>query len=203
MTDDARWHSPAAERNQGPILAALQTLLPDQGTALEIASGSGQHAAHFAAGLPGWQWQPTDAQAESLPSIAAWCAGLKNVHSPVPLNVMAPGWPDVPTSADAIFCANMLHIAPWPTCAALMQGAARHLTAQGLLLIYGPFIADDEPLAPSNAAFDADLRLRNPAWGLRRLADVQAQAQTAGLRLRQQQQMPANNLLLVFERISP
>jgi hypothetical protein len=203
MTDDARLHSPAAERNQGPLLAALQVLLPDQGTALEVASGTGQHAARFAAGLPGWRWQPTDAQAESLPSIAAWCEALKNVSPPVQLNVMATTWPHVPTQADAIFCANMLHIAPWPTCAALMRGAARHLTAKGLLLIYGPFVVDGQALATSNAAFDADLRARNQAWGLRHLADVQGQAQTAGLRLRQQQQMPANNLLLVFERISP
>jgi Protein of unknown function (DUF938) len=205
---DPRLHSPAAERNQGPILAALQTLLPARGWALEIASGTGQHAAHFAAGLPDWRWWPSDAQAESLPSILAWCAGLKNVSPPLLLNVMSPEWLGAPKSLDALFCANLLHIAPWPTCAALMQGAARHLAkssaaASGLLLIYGPFVVDGQALAPSNAAFDADLRARNPLWGLRRLADVQTQALAAGLRLQQQQPMPANNLLLVFEQAVP
>jgi Protein of unknown function (DUF938) len=202
MATDPRLHSPAAERNQGPILAALQELLPAQGQALEIASGTGQHAAHFALGLPGWQWLPSDAQAESLPSIVAWCEGLANISAPVQLDVTSPAWAGVPPSVDAMFCANMLHIAPWPSCAGLMQGAARHLSVRGLLLIYGPFVVDGQPLAPSNAAFDADLRTRNQAWGLRRLADVQAQAQAPSLRLRQQQQMPANNLLLLFERSS-
>jgi Protein of unknown function (DUF938) len=208
MDTDHRLHSPAAERNQAPLLAALQTLLPAQGQALEIASGTGQHAAHFAAGLPGWRWWPSDAQAESLPSIQAWCAGLHNVSPPLLLNVMSPEWLGVPARLDALFCANLLHIAPWPSCAALMQGAARHLAksaaaASGLLLVYGPFVVDGQDLAPSNAAFDADLRARNQHWGLRRLADVQAQAQAAGLRLRHQQQLPANNLLLVFEPAAP
>jgi Protein of unknown function (DUF938) len=205
---DHRLHSPAAERNQGPILAALQGLLPAQGRALEIASGTGQHAAHFAAGLPGWRWWPSDAQAESLPSIQAWCTGLKNVSPPLLLDVMSSEWLGAPTPLDALFCANLLHIAPWPTCAALMRGAARHLVkshaaASGRLLIYGPFVVDGQALAPSNAAFDADLRARNPHWGLRRLDDVQAQARAAGLRFQHQQPMPANNLLLVFEPAGP
>jgi hypothetical protein len=201
--DDARLHSPAAERNRGPILAALQSVLPTATTTssmLEIASGTGQHAAYFAAAFPGWQWWPTDAHAPSLASIAVWCAELNNVAAPVHLDVLAPHWAGVPNQVTAIYCANLLHIAPWASCAGLMQGAARHLTTTGLLLIYGPFIVDGESLASSNAAFDADLRSRDPAWGLRRLADVSTQAQAAGLRLRERRDMPANNLLLVFER---
>jgi hypothetical protein len=197
-----RQHSAAAERNQGPILAVLQRVFPATGLALEIASGTGQHAAHFATGLPGWRWQPTDAEPQALASINAWCDGLPNVLPPLPLDVLAPQWPGVPVQVDALFCANMLHISPWPTCAALMQGAARHLVPQGLLLLYGPYLVDGEPTAPGNLAFDADLRARNPAWGLRRLADVLDQAEAAGLQLLERVRMPANNLLLVLARAS-
>ena len=194
----ARAHSPAAERNRGPILAELQRLLPARGVALEIASGTGQHAAHFAAGLPGWQWWPTDGEPRALASIAAWCAGLANVQPAVPLDVCAAAWPGVPAPVDAVYCANLIHIAPWPACAGLMQGAARHLAAHGLLLLYGPFFVDGEAAAPGNLAFDADLRRRDADWGVRRLADVLRQAEAAGLRLRERIAMPANNLLLVF-----
>ena len=200
MDTDARQHSPAAERNRAPILAELLRLLPAQGLALEIASGTGQHAAHFAAALPGWQWQPSDGDARSLASIAAWCEGLANVRPPLPLDVLAPHWPGVPATVDAIFCANMIHISPWATTPALMQGAARHLAATGVLILYGPYLVDGEPTAASNLAFDADLRARNPDWGLRRLADVGQQAAASGLQLRERVAMPANNILLVFAR---
>jgi SAM-dependent methyltransferase len=200
MADDARRYSAAAERNRTPILAELQRLLPAQGRALEIASGTGQHAAHFAAALPGWRWLPTDGDPAALASVAAWCAGLANVLPAQLLDVGATTWPAAPASVDAIFCANLLHIAPWDNCAALMRGAARHLAPRGLLLLYGPFLVDAEATAASNLAFDADLRRRNPAWGLRRLADVLQQAAAAGLRLRERVAMPANNLLLVLER---
>jgi len=200
MPLDARQHSPAAERNQGPIAAVLQRVLPAQGVALEIASGTGQHAAHFAAALPLWQWQPSDGDAASLPSIRAWCQGLANVMPPLHLDVLAPHWPGAPEAADAVFCANMLHIAPWPTCAALMQGAARHLAPQGLLLLYGPYLVEGENTAPGNLAFDADLRRRHPAWGLRWLHDVLAQAAHVGLHLQERVAMPANNLMLVLAR---
>ena len=203
MDTDSRHHSPAAERNQGPILEVLQRLLPARGVALEIASGTGQHAAYFSAALAGWRWQPTDAEARSLASIAAWCAGLGNVVAPIQLDVLAAHWAGAPEQVDAIFCANLLHISPWATCAALMQGAARHLAPQGLLLLYGPYLVDGEPVAAGNLAFDADLRARDPAWGLRRLADVIAQAEAAGLRLRERVPMPANNLLLVLARAEP
>jgi hypothetical protein len=195
-----RRRSAAAERNRAPILALLQKLLPAHGVALEIASGSGQHAAHFAAALPRWQWQPSDAEVEALPSIDAWCAGLANVRPALPLDVLRDEWHGVPAQVDAIYCANMLHIAPWPTCAGLMRGAARHLAGNGMLLVYGPFVVDATPTAPSNLAFDADLRARNPAWGLRKLADVAREAEAVGLRLRDREPMPANNLLLVFGR---
>jgi hypothetical protein len=197
---DARRHSPAAERNGPPILAALQRLLPATGVLLEIASGTGQHAAFFSAGLPGWQWQPSDVDAAALPSIAAWCEGLDRVRPPIVLDVLATTWPGVPAELDAIYCANMIHIAPWACTAALMQGAARHLAADGLLITYGPYLVDGEATAASNIAFDADLRARNPAWGLRRLSNVQAQAAAAGLYLRDNLAMPANNRLLAWAR---
>lgn len=200
MNSPARRHSPAAERNSGPILAQLQRLLPERCSVLEIASGTGQHAAHFGQQQPQWQWWPTEAETQALPGISAWCEGLPNVHPPQSLDVMADTWPGVPPRVDAVFCANMLHISPWPTCAALMRGAARHLAARSLLLLYGPYVIEGEPTAPSNLAFDADLRARNPAWGLRALPAVLQEAQAAGLRMRERTPMPSNNQLLVLER---
>ncbi len=198
---DPRKHSSAAERNRQAILEVLQQWLPAQGTALEIAAGTGQHAVHFAAGLPGWQWQPSDPDPSSLASIAAWreAAALGNLAPPLHLDVLAWPWP-VAASFDAMFCANMLHIAPWSTCAGLMRGAAELLARDGRLVIYGPFVIDGMDTVPSNLAFDADLRARNPAWGLRRLAEVQAEADGAGLALLQRQAMPANNTMLMFGR---
>lgn len=200
MPTDARRHSPAAERNGPPILAELQRVLPPSGLLLEIASGSGQHASFFSEGLPGWQWQPSDFNADLLPSIAAWCEGLPRVRPPVQLDVTAAHWPGVPDVVDAIYCANMIHASPWVTTPGLMQGAGRHLAPHGLLITYGPYIEDDVPTAPSNLAFDADLRGRGAGWGIRRLADVAAEAAAAGLALRERIAMPANNLLLVWAR---
>ncbi len=200
MNDDPRRHSPAAERNAAPILAELQRLLPARGVLLEIASGTGQHAAHCSAGLPGWQWLPSDFEASALASIAAWCAGLERVAAPLQLDVLQPHWPGVPATVDAIYCANMIHIAPWACCAGLMRGAARHLSAAGLLITYGPYLEDAVPTSPGNLAFDADLRARDPAWGLRRLEDVAQEASRAGLQLRERVAMPANNLLLAWGR---
>ena len=200
----AALHSPAAERNQRPILQALQQWLPAQGRALEIASGTGQHVAFFAAHMPGWQWQPSDAHPQGFDSINAWCAqaGVSNVHAPMPLDVLASRWPSASApfdhSFDAIFCANMLHISPWATCAALMQGAARHLAPQGQLMTYGPYLETGVPTSSGNLAFDLSLRQSDPAWGIRQLDDVLQQARLAGLQLRQRVPMPALNLLLVF-----
>jgi SAM-dependent methyltransferase len=195
-------HSPAADRNKDPILAVLRRVLPPRGSALEIASGTGQHAAAFAAALPDWTWQPTEAEPAMVTAIAERTAGLANVRAPVLLDVMAPEWPSPAAPFadrfDAVFCANMLHIAPWPASAGLMRGAARALVPGGLLVTYGPYLEDDVPTAPSNLAFDQDLRQRNAAWGIRRLEDVAEEARLAGLALRERHAMPANNLLLVF-----
>ena len=150
--------------------------------------------------MPGWRWQASDGDAESLPSIAAWCEGLANALPPIHLDVMAARWPGAPARVDAVFSANMIHISPWATTAALLAGAARHLADAGLVMLYGPFLVDGEPTAPSNVAFDANLRERNPVWGLRRLADVAQRAQVSGLELRERVAMPANNLLVVFAR---
>lgn len=193
-------HSPAADRNKEPILARLRDILAGRGTMLEIASGTGQHAAWFAAALPGWTWQPTDADAAMLPAIAERVAhaGLGNVLPPRQLDVTAQPWPVASQTFDAIFCANMLHIAPWDACVGLMAGAARHLAPGGLLVTYGPYIEEGVPTAPGNLAFDESLRARDPSWGIRTLAQVVGEAGRAGLVLAQRHAMPANNLLLVF-----
>lgn len=196
--------SSAAERNAAPILSALRQHLSARGKALEIASGTGQHAAHFAAALPGWRWQPSDWQDHAFASISQWAdkSGARNVQPPVLLDVRAAQWPDSSPhfgrDFDLVYCANMLHIAPWPCCAGLMQGAARHLRPGGLLVVYGPFVENDVATAPSNQAFDADLRRRDPEWGLRTLDAVCQEAAHAGLALQSRQSMPANNLLLCF-----
>ena len=197
----AALHSPAAERNQQVILEALLQLLPEQGIALEIASGSGQHIAHFSAQMPGWDWLASDPSPEALASIAAW---RPQGRRPLQLDVLQQDW-GLPAShprVDAVYCANMLHISPWQTCAALMRGAARHLAPSGQLLVYGPFLEAGIDTAASNLAFDADLRRRNPAWGLRQLDEVSAEAQACNLHLQQVIKMPANNLLLVFRQAS-
>ena len=192
--------SPAAERNQAPLLNVLSSLLPGQSSVLELASGTGQHAAHFASLQPGWAWQPTEADPSALPFIDARCEGLANVSPALALDVLARPWPTTLGSFDAGYCANLLHIAPWATCAALMQGAAQHLVPGGLLLLYGPFVADGEPLSPGNTAFDLDLRMRNAQWGLRLLSDVVREGQRVGMVFERRVEMPANNLVLVFRR---
>jgi hypothetical protein len=199
-TDPAARYSPAAERNAEPILDELLRLLPARGVAIEIAAGTGQHAAHFAAALPDWVWWPTDAEAAALASIAAWCAGLHNVRPPLAIDVTAPQWPGLPMAADLVYSANLLHIAPWPVCPALMAGAARHLGPQGHLVLYGPFVIEGVALAPSNRAFDEDLRSRDANWGLRTLGDVVREAAAVGLELRERRAMPANNQWLAFSR---
>jgi len=197
-------HSPAAERNKQPILDALQGLLPAQGRALEIAAGTGQHGPHFMAGLPAWTWQATDLEPSRLEAIAAWAelapADVRaRLPAPLRLDVLAEPWPLDGQRYELIFCANMLHIAPWPCCAALMRGAARHLAPAGLLVTYGPYLETDVPTAASNLAFDADLRARDATWGLRSLDAVRGEAAAAGLQLQQRIAMPANNLLLAWQ----
>jgi len=193
-------HSPAAERNKAPILAVLERVLPARAAVLEIASGTGQHAAHFAAAQPGWDWQPSDVDARSLAAIAAHAGGVANVRPALPLDVLAVPWPAAIGRFDAVYCANMIHIASWATCGALMHGAARHLVDGGVLLLYGPYLVDGEATAPSNLAFDLDLRRRDASWGLRRLAAVVDEAARAGLAFEDRIGMPANNFMLVFRR---
>jgi SAM-dependent methyltransferase len=201
--------SPAAERNKQPILEVLGALLAPSGSALEIASGTGQHVVWFAQALSHWQWQPTDMQAYALDSIASYAAaqGLTNVQSPVHLNVLDAAWPlgtvDAPQAFDLIYCANMLHIAPWECTGALMRGCARHLTPGGVLVTYGPYLENEVPTSPGNLAFDQSLRAQNPAWGIRQREYVQAEAHKAGLELAQRHALPANNLLLVWQRPAP
>ena len=193
-------YSPAADRNKQAILDVLIKILAERGNALEIASGTGQHAAWFAAGLPGWSWQPSDAQAGGFESINAWAAGkaVRHVLAPVLLDVMATSWLPADRKFDLIYCANMLHIAPWATCAALMRGSAQHLANGGQLVTYGPYFEENVPTSEGNLAFDQSLRERNAAWGIRRREDVEAQAALAGLKLIARHAMPANNLLLVW-----
>ena len=199
-------HSPAAERNREPILAVLRALLPASGRALEIASGTGQHIAHFAAALPDWHWQPTDMTDAAFHAIRGWGAqaGARNMAPPRRLDVLDDPWPSegeafADAAFDLIYCANLLHISPWTCCAALMRGTARHLAPHGALVVYGPFIEAGVPTAPSNLAFDVDLRQRDAAWGLRDLDEVRRQAQWAGLLLTERHVLPANNLLLVLQ----
>lgn len=194
--------SPSTARNREPILDVLKSRLPASGLVLEIASGAGEHAVHNAAALPGITWQPTDPDPEALASIAAWRdhAGLPNLLPPLRLDAADPErWPV--DQADAVVNINMIHISPWSATEGLMAGAARRLPREGLLFLYGPYVEADVETAPSNAAFDASLRSRNPAWGLRRLEDVTALAAAHGLRLAERIAMPANNLSLVFRRI--
>lgn len=193
--------STAADRNKQPILDILRELLPDQGNALEIASGTGQHVAWFAKALPRWHWQPSDMVPSALGGIDRLVAqqGLANVGRSVLLDVTAPPWPLADARFDLVYCANMLHISPWRSCAALMQGSARHLAPGGRLVTYGPYLEREVPTSEGNLAFDLSLRARNPAWGIRQREDVAAVAADAGLRLAARHAMPANNLLLVWQ----
>lgn len=191
---------PAPERNKAPILEVLQRVLPTRGRALEVASGTGQHIVHFAAGMPGISWLPSDPEVEHRHSILArtQASGLANVAAPLSLDARHRPWPV--ESVDAILCINMIHIAPWEAALALLAEAGRLLPAGGVLYLYGPYRRDGRDTAPSNAAFDADLRRRNAAWGVRNLEDVQGQAAASGLLLQEIITMPANNLSLVFRR---
>ncbi len=196
---DAWLASPAAERNAVPIADVLAGVLPARGLVVEVASGSGQHAAHFARAFPELTWQPTDREPRHRASIAAWReeAALPNLLAPLELDVMNP-WPV--TRADAMLCINMIHISPWPATLALLAGAARVLADGAPLFLYGPYRRKGVPTAPSNAAFDADLRARDPAWGLRDLDEVTAVARDAGFERVDVVVMPANNLSVIFRR---
>jgi SAM-dependent methyltransferase len=200
--------SPSAERNKHAILEVMQRLLPASGRMLEVASGTGQHAAWLGSNLPGWEWHPTEANSAALPTIAARVrqSAATNIKPPCQLNAAEAHWPaddetlasDFARPFDAVSCTNMLHIAPWTACLGLVAGAARHLKPGGLLLIYGPFFEDGIAAAQSNLDFDASLRAQDPQWGLRQRSAVEAAAQKVGLALAERVPMPANNLMLVF-----
>lgn len=192
--------SPSAQRNRGPILAVLAEWLPESGLVLEVASGSGEHAVHFAQAFPQLEWQPSDPDPGAILSIEAWRtdSGLANLHEPVILDATAETWPV--ERAEAVLNINMVHISPWEAALGLLDGAARVLAPGGKLILYGPWIVDGLQTAPSNLAFDADLRRRNPAWGLRKVEDFAAEAEERGLLLTDQREMPANNRMLLFIR---
>ncbi len=198
--EDHRRSSPAALRNRDPILAVLRDILPSSGRVLEIASGSGEHVVHFARHLPLLSWQPSDSSAEARASIAAWIAaeGCPNIAAPLAIDASVGVWPV--EHVDAIIAINMVHISPWQATLGLLQGAARLLPPDGPLLLYGPYRRAGHDFEPSNAAFDADLRARNPEWGIRSIEEVSPVAQASGLCLDTIVAMPAHNLSLVFRR---
>ena len=202
-TPTAALASPAVARNKAPILEVLKAHLPARGRVLEVAAGSGEHAVAFAAALPGLDWTPSDPSAEARASIAAWAgdAALPNLREPLALDVMDEAtWPDA--SIQALICINMIHISPWAATEGLMRLAGRTLAHPGgLLVLYGPYREADQPLAPSNAAFDDSLKARDPAWGLRERDAVVAAAKAEGLAFTMRHEMPANNLMLLFRRV--
>ncbi|HET6386735.1 MAG TPA: DUF938 domain-containing protein [Armatimonadota bacterium] len=196
-------YAPSAERNRDDILSGLSGILPSQGLALEIASGTGQHVVHFAKHLPELTWQPTDTEPSLLASIEAWRieSGLPNILPAIRLDASDDNWPV--SSADAIVCSNMIHIAPWAAYQGLAAGAGRTLSPGGLLALYGAYIISGRPTAPSNLEFDALLRAHNPLWGVRNLSDVTAEAGKQGLRFERVVDMPGNNFLVVFRKRRP
>jgi SAM-dependent methyltransferase len=198
--EDQRQFAPATERNRAPILDVLKPVLPPQGLVLEIASGSGQHTAFLAPHFPALTWQPSDPNPAARSSIAAWIAQTPapNIRPPLALDASAAAWPI--DRADAILCINMIHIAPWTAALGLIAGAARLLGGGGVLYLYGPYRRDGQHTAPSNAAFDDDLKARNPAWGIRDLGDVAALAAKSGFGPAAVTEMPANNLSVVFRK---
>jgi SAM-dependent methyltransferase len=194
-------HAPAAERNRDPIAHVLRQVLPASGLVLEVASGTGQHAAWFAGAFPDLMWRPSDPNPDSLASIAAWReeAALPNLLAPVRLDAQA--WPWPVERADAILCVNMVHISPWAATLGLLRGAAALLRPSAPLILYGPYRRADALTAPSNEVFDLSLKSRDPSWGLRNLDDVSGAAEAQGLRFERLFEMPANNLTLVYRRI--
>jgi hypothetical protein len=199
---DARESAPSAERNKQPILEVLARVLPPGGLALEIGSGTGQHVAHFAKALPALTFQPSEMDVERHASIAAWVAAgnLSNVKPPLAIDVTKRPWPV--SAADAVVCINVIHISPWEATLALMAGAGGILPAGGVLVTYGPYMRGGAHTSPSNEAFDASLRARNPLWGVRDIDKVAEVAGHEGLALEEAVPMPANNFTLVWRKTS-
>ena len=210
MTDDRRFYeapttgarrfAPTTLRNREPIAGVLGDWLPERGVVLEIASGTGEHAIYFAERFSRLEWQPSDVNPDALASIRAWRdeVALSNVREPLVVDAAAPDWPI--ECADAVLSINMVHISPWTSALGLIAGASRVLSTGAPLILYGPWLKDDIRTVESNLAFDADLRRRDPQWGLRRVEDL-AEAARGSFHLAATRQMPANNLMLLFRRI--
>ena len=221
-TAGVRRSAPAALRNREPIATVLSEWLPPSGLVLEIASGTGEHAVFFAERFPALDWQPSDIHPVALSSIEAWRrqSGLLNVREPLELDAAMPDWPletagaglGINLSSDsydpsrraenngfsAVLCVNMVHISPWSASLGLLEGSGKILQSGGALILYGPWLNADLPTAPSNVAFDQQLRERDPEWGLRNVQDFEAEAKERGFVLQQIRPMPANNLMLLF-----
>jgi cyclopropane fatty-acyl-phospholipid synthase-like methyltransferase len=202
MTDAARRLAPASARNREPILAVLSRFVSEGARVLEIASGSGEHATFLAERLPVARWQPTDPDAGARASIDAWAAHLaaRRVEPALDLDVTRHPWPIGRASVDLVMCINMIHIAQWSACLGLLDGAAEVLAEQGRVYLYGPYRRGGAHTAASNAAFDEGLRARDPAWGVRDLEAVTAEATARGFGLEDVVEMPANNLSVVLRR---
>ena len=208
MSDDRRFYeaaasgacrsAPAVSRNREPIAQVLNEWHPESGLVLELASGTGEHVIFFAERFPALEWQPSDVHPDALQSIAAWReqSKLANVRPPLAIDAAAADWPI--DRADAVLSINMVHISPWASALGLLDGASRLLADGGPLILYGPWLKDDIETAPSNAAFDEDLRARDPAWGLRGVEDFAAAAAERGFGLEETRIMPANNLMLLL-----
>jgi SAM-dependent methyltransferase len=206
---DARLDSAAFHRNHEPIWAVLSRWIEDKpGNVLEVGSGTGQHIIEFARKAPHLLWWPSDYDPRNIESIDAWrqVSHVQNVEPARHVDVCALEWglspEDSATLSDltAIFCANVIHISPWRTARGLMWGASQRLHPGGRLFLYGPFKQDGRHTAPSNEAFDQSLRARNPEWGVRDINDVRNVAEEHGLMLAEIEPMPANNMILIFER---
>jgi len=196
----AKRHAAAAERNREPILSALREILGEAARVLEVGSGTGQHAAFFTERMPGWTWQPTDPEPASLGSIEAYRreAAAANFLPPVKLDASGASFPGA--SYDAVFSANVIHIAPWSVALGILEGAASVLAGSGVLVLYGPFRFSGTFTAESNAAFDARLRGEDPSWGVRDVDDLTLEAMARGFERPRAMPMPVNNHLLVFRR---
>ena len=196
----ARPSAPTALRNREPIAEVLREWLPESGTVLEVASGTGEHSVYFAECFPRLEWQPSDVHPDALSSIAAWHdeARLPNLRSPLVLDASSAGWPV--DRADAVVSINMVHISSWASALGLLDGAARLLSEGAPLILYGPWLKHDIPTAPSNLDFDADLKRRDPQWGLRSVEVFSAAAEPRGFSLQATRGMPANNLMLLLRR---
>jgi Protein of unknown function (DUF938) len=195
---DGRRHAPSALRNEVAILDVLRAETPTKGTLLEIASGSGQHAAAGARALPGLIWQPSDANPDNLTSIAAWAAQdpHPNLRPAVVLDAASPGWAAAWPAQDIVLIINLLHLIPSGLAAAILTESARALAVTGKLMLYGPFLRDGKTTSDGDAAFDASLRAQDPLIGYKDLGWVQAQFAQATLTTRVIE-MPANNLMLI------